>query len=65
MFNSPPEQQRRCATEIIRFIEEGVLRPIVGRAFPLEAAAKSQSFFEENRTKGAGTLTGKIVITID
>jgi NADPH:quinone reductase len=65
MFNASPEQQRRCATDMIHFIEEGQLRPIVGRSFPLEDAAGAHRFLEENTVKAAGTLTGKVVITID
>ncbi len=65
MFNSPAEEQRHCATEMIRFIEEGALKPLVGRVFPLAQAMEAQKFLEENTLKGAGSLTGKIVITIE
>ncbi len=34
MFNATPDQQRRCADDIIRWIEEGQLKPIVGRDLP-------------------------------
>ncbi len=43
MFNSPPDEQRHCATEIIRFVEEGKLKPLVGRVFPLAQAAARPS----------------------
>jgi NADPH:quinone reductase len=65
MFNTTPEQQRRCATDMIRWLEEGLLNPLVGRTFPLSAAVEAERFLEENTVKGAGTLTGKVVITID
>ena len=65
MFNSPPEEQRHCAAEMVRFVEEGKLKPQVGRVFPLAHAAAAQRFLEENTLKGAGSLTGKIVITIE
>jgi NADPH:quinone reductase len=65
MFNTTPEQQRRCATDMIRWLEEGLLNPLVGRTFPLSAAVEAQRFLEENTVKGAGTLTGKVVISID
>ncbi|MGP0063732.1 MAG: NADPH:quinone reductase [Isosphaeraceae bacterium] len=65
MFNATPDQQRRCADDIIRWIEEGQLKPIVGRTFPLEAAAEAERFLEENSVKGAGSLSGKVVITIE
>jgi NADPH:quinone reductase len=64
MFNSPPEEQRHCATEINRFAEDGKLKPQVGRTFPLAQAAAAERFLEENALKGAGSLTGKVVITI-
>ena len=65
MFNATAEQQRRCADDMVRWIEEGVLKPIVGRAFPLSAAVDAVRFLEEKTLKGAGTLTGKVVITIE
>ncbi len=65
MFNSPPEEQRHCATEINRYVQEGHLKPMIGRVFPLAQAVEAQRFLEENTLKGAGTLTGKIVMTIE
>ncbi len=65
VFNSPTEEQRHCATEMNRLVEEGKLKPLVGRVFPLAEAAGAQRFLEENTLKGAGSLTGKIVITIE
>jgi NADPH:quinone reductase len=65
MFNATPEQQRRCAVDIIRWIEEGQLKVIVGRSFPLSAAAEAHRFLEENTIKGAGSLVGKVVIAVE
>jgi NADPH:quinone reductase len=65
MFNAPPDQQRRSAEDIIRWIEEGQLKPLVGRTFPLAAAADAERFLEENSLKGAGSLSGKVVITVE
>ncbi len=65
MFNATADEQRHCAVDIIRWIEDGVLKPIVGRAFPLAAAAAAEQFLEENTLKGAGSLSGKVVITIE
>jgi len=65
MFNCSSEDQRHCATEINRLVSEGHLRPLVGRVFPLAQAADAQRFLEENTLKGAGSLTGKVVITIE
>ena len=64
MFNATPEQQRRCADDMIRWIEEGRLKTIVGRSFPLSAALEAHRFLEENTLKGAGTLKGKVVISV-
>jgi NADPH2:quinone reductase len=65
MFNTTADQQRRCAGDIVRWIEEGVLKPLVGRAFPLSATIDAVRFLEEKALKGVGTLIGKVVITID
>jgi NADPH:quinone reductase len=65
MFNATAEQQRRCAADIIRWIEEGQLKAIVGRSFPLSAAADAERFLEDNTLKGAGTLAGKVVISVE
>jgi NADPH2:quinone reductase len=65
MFNASADQQRGCALDIARWIEEGILKPLVGRTFPLSNAVDAERFLEENTLKGAGTLTGKVVITIE
>jgi hypothetical protein len=38
---------------------------LVGRTFPLFAAAEAERFLEDKTLKGAGSLTGKVVITIE
>jgi NADPH:quinone reductase-like Zn-dependent oxidoreductase len=65
MFNATPEHQRRCAADMIRWIEEGQLQPIIGRSFPLAAATAAGRFLEDNTLKGAGALAGKVVIAIE
>jgi NADPH2:quinone reductase len=65
MFNAPAEEQEQCAHDIIRWVEEGILKPIVGRTFPLAAAVDAEKFLEANTVNGAGTLSGKVVITVD
>jgi NADPH2:quinone reductase len=65
MFNSPPEEQQVCAQDINRWIEEGVLRPLVGRVFPLAAAAEAHRFLAANTLEGAGNLIGKVVLAIE
>lgn len=64
MFNATPEQQRRCAVDIIRWIEEGQFKVLIGRSFPMSAAVEAQRFLEENTVKGAGSLVGKVVLTV-
>jgi NADPH2:quinone reductase len=63
MFNATPDEQRRCADDMNRWMAEGKLRPPVGRVFPLSEAAASHRYLEENTLHGAGTLTGKVVLT--
>jgi NADPH2:quinone reductase len=64
MFNATPEEQRRCAEDINRWVEAGQLKPVVGRVFPLAEAAEAEAFLERNTLERAGTLSGKVVISI-
>ncbi|HEX8201309.1 MAG TPA: NADPH:quinone reductase [Isosphaeraceae bacterium] len=65
MFNATPDEQRQCAYDINSWVENGKLRPIVGRTFPLADAEQAQQFLEQNTLGGAGSLVGKVVITMD
>jgi NADPH2:quinone reductase len=62
MFNASPDEQRRCAQDINRWVETGQLRAVVGRVFPLAESAEAHRFLEANTLNRAGTLTGKVVI---
>jgi NADPH2:quinone reductase len=64
MFNHAPHEQLICAEDMTRWINQGRLRPIVGRTFSLDQAAQAEQFLEDNTVGGAGTLVGKVVITI-
>lgn len=64
MFNAPPEEQRKCAAEINRWLARGKLRPRIDRVMPLSGAAAAQRLQEENTLRGAGTLAGKIVLEV-
>ena len=64
MFNYSAEEQLICAEDMARWTTQGRLRPIVGRTFPLDQAAQAQQFLEDNSVGGAGTLVGKVVITV-
>ena len=65
MFNATPDEQQVCAHDMLRWIEEGQLKPLVGRTFPLAAAAQAEKFLEANTVGGAGSLSGKVVINVD
>jgi NADPH2:quinone reductase len=63
MFNATPQEQRRCAEEINRWLVEGKLHVLIGRRFTLSQAAEAHRLQEENTLGKAGTLSGKIVLT--
>ena len=54
MFNASADQQRRCADDMVRWIEEGVLKPIVGRAFPLSATVDAVRVPRRKDPEGRG-----------
>jgi NADPH2:quinone reductase len=64
MFNSPPEEQRKCAAEMNRWMAKGRLKPLIGKKMKLAEAAAAHRLQEENTLKKAGTLLGKIVLTV-
>lgn len=64
MFNASPAEQRRCADDMIRWIEDDKLKAVVGKVFPLDQAAEAQRFLELNTLGGAGTLSGKVVLDV-
>lgn len=64
MFNMPPETQRQCAEEIMGWMKAGKLKPLIGAGMPLAEAAQAHRLQEENSLKKAGTLSGKIVVTM-
>ncbi len=65
MFNATPEEQRRCAEDINRWLAEKKLRVPIGRIFKFSQAAEAHRLQEENTLHRAGTLTGKIVLVPD
>jgi NADPH2:quinone reductase len=62
MFNAPPEEQRKAADDINRWLQEGKLRAKIARVMPLTESAAAHRLQEENTLRGAGTLAGKIVL---
>jgi NADPH2:quinone reductase len=63
MFNASPEEQRRCAEDINRWLAEKKLVTPIGRTFKLSEAAHAHRLQEDNTLHKAGTLMGKIVLT--
>lgn len=64
MFNATPDEQRACADDMNRWLKEGKLQAPIGKMFPLAEAAAAHRFLEENTLGKAGTLTGKVVVTV-
>ncbi len=64
MFNASPAEQARAADDINRWVSEGKLKAVVGKVFPLDEAAEAEKFLEANTVHGAGTLQGKVVISV-
>ena len=62
MFNAPPEQQRKCAAEMNRWMARDRLRPRIDREMPLAEAAAAHKLQEDNTLRNFGTLAGKIVL---
>jgi NADPH2:quinone reductase len=62
MFNAPPEEQRKCAAEINRWLAKGRLRARIDRVLALKEAAAAHRLQEDNTLRHSGTLAGKIVL---
>jgi NADPH2:quinone reductase len=62
MFNATPEEQRRAAEDINRWLSEKKLQVPIGKTFKLSEAAVAHRLQEENTLNKAGTLMGKIVV---
>jgi NADPH2:quinone reductase len=64
MFNGTPDEQRRCAEDMNRWSAAGSLKVLIGKSFPLSEAQAAERFLEANTLGNAGTLHGKVVISI-
>src|SRR5262245_30378946 len=62
MFMASPDEQRACAEDINRWLEEGKLKAKIDRVMPLSQTAAAHRLQEENTIGKAGTLSGKIVL---
>ncbi|MCA9060558.1 MAG: NADPH:quinone reductase [Planctomycetaceae bacterium] len=63
MFNASPAEQRAAADDLNRLMSAGKLVPRISRVMMLEEAAAAHQLQEDNTLSGAGTLSGKIVLT--
>jgi NADPH2:quinone reductase len=63
MFNATPDEQRRAADDINRWLAEKKLDVPIGKTFPLDQAAAAHRLLEENTLGKSGTLFGKVVVT--
>ena len=62
MFNFTPDEQRHCADDINRWVQEEQLKPRIDRVLPLSEAAEAHRLQEQNTLGNAGVLAGKIVL---
>jgi NADPH2:quinone reductase len=62
MFNAPADEQRISSEAINRWMSSGQLRATIGRVMPLSETAAAHRLQEDNTLRGAGTLSGKIVL---
>jgi NADPH2:quinone reductase len=62
MFNASADEQRTCADDINRWLQEKKLSAPIGKTFPLSETAAAHRFLEENTLHKAGTLVGKVVV---
>ncbi len=62
MFNAPPEEQRKCAAEINRWMSKGKLRARIDRVMKLSETAAAHRIQEESTVHKSGALAGKIVL---
>ncbi len=62
MFNAPPDEQRRAADDINRWLAAGKLRPQIARVMSLAETAAAHRLQEESTIHKSGALAGKIVL---
>lgn len=57
MYFLPPEEFGTAWATLLPLLEDGTLKPLVGRTFPLEEAAEAQRYLIEERPMGKVVLT--------
>lgn len=65
LFNATVEEMHRAGEEMNRWLIDGVLRANIDRVMKLSEAAQAHRLLEESSVEGKGTVTGKIVMTLD
>jgi NADPH:quinone reductase len=63
MFNASAREQRLAADNLNSLMADAKLRPLIGKRYSLDDTAAAHQLQEENTLTGAGTLSGKIVLT--
>jgi len=63
MFNASSDEQLDAANAINQLMAAGKLKALIGANFSLADAHTAHQLQEDNTLQGAGTLTGKIVLT--
>lgn len=62
MFLATPIEQRVCADDMNRWMQEGRLKANIDRVLPLSAAAEAHELQEQSTVHQKGVLKGKIVL---
>jgi NADPH2:quinone reductase len=62
IFNATPQEQRKSAEDINRWLADGKLDVPIGRTFKLFETPAAHRLQEENTLQKAGSLSGKIVL---
>lgn len=62
MFLATPDEQRRCADDLNRWLAEGKLKARIDRVLPLSEAAQAHQLQEEATINHSGAITGKLVL---
>jgi NADPH2:quinone reductase len=64
MFNAAPDEQREASKDVNAWLADGKFTPRIDRVMPLSETAKAHQLQEDNTLRRAGTLAGKIVLTV-
>ena len=62
MFNAPPDEQRKAAAEINRWLARGRVHPQIDRVMKLSETAEAHRLQEANTAQKKSVLSGKIVL---